>query len=558
MYLGFDERLEVERAIKVLSPKLAARADIRARFETEARTMAKLQHPNIVSVYDVGSDGDRVYLVMELVPTGSLIDLLDRQGAMLPREACDAVIAILLGLQAAHARGVVHRDIKPHNVLVTPDGGFKVADFGIARVSGADRSATRTGMAMGTLSYMAPEQRTNAKMVDGRADLYAVSATLFALLTNQEPFELHAVDHHDEIFAGLPRVLVDIMKRASKFRPDDRFPDAGAMIAALRDARVMLAPNEPRPVGASGGHPTLAVGGDSYLEAVIPDQATPPPVAPIAVSARGLSPLTLDPGSEVGTTGARRGETFADVDLDVPAADAPRVADRPAAQSPAPASSPSAPAQSAATLVQDPFTGGPSRSPPWLRPAVGVSVVLGIVAVAVFGWQAAQAPAGDPPAVIDVPPVVDSPTASAASAPPPPTPAVDPAPPVVDATPVAQAAPPPVVTPAPAAAPAKAPTKLPTKAPAVTADAAPSSPPAAAAPAAAMQTLSVNSLPYSNVSLDGKAVGTTGWSGSVAVGAHRVLLTTADGRTKSLELNVKETEPKRYCWDFAAGAECSR
>ena len=170
-------------------------------------------------------------------------------------------------------------------------------------------------------------------------------------------------------------------------------------------------------------------------------------------------------------------------------------------------------------------------------------------------WSASQAPPVDPAPPVDAPvaaPTTPDPVIVAAL---PPagldTPPVDPAPTPVDPAPSpvtppvvkATKAPPPVASPAPV--------KTPTKA----------TPPVAAEPApvaSAMQTLSVNSLPYSNVALDGKAMGVTGWSGSVSVGNHRVTLTTADGRSKTLELNVKETEPKRYCWDFAEGAECSR
>ena len=545
VYLGHDERLDVQRAIKVLSPLLAARPEIRARFETEARTMAKLQHPNIVSVQDVGTDGDRVYLVMELVETGSLIDLLDRRGAMAPKDACDAVIAILLGLQVAHARGVVHRDIKPHNVLVTPDGNYKVADFGIAHVTGGDRSATRTGMAMGTLSYMAPEQRTNAKQVDGRADLYAVSATFYALLTNKEPFELHAVDHQDEIFDGLPRVVVDIMKRASRFRAEDRYPDAATMIAALRDARAMLAPSEPRQVGASGGHPTLALGADSYVGALIPDAPGPSP-----------------------TQAPRGGETFeAEAELDDRIAARPVPALSPAARAPAPRT----PRDPEPSFVSDPFESKAAVEPRssvagrryvavGVIGLVGVAVLAVISAVSIVWWQSTQ---GAPVAAVESPVTAQSPVTAA----PVPDPAAPDRLPVVAApvsTPTASATPPVTATPpdpaqgepvaAQPAPPAEKPKPPSPKAPASAAPAA-SEP---AAPAVAMQMLSINSLPWSNVTVDGKGVGTTGWSGTVRAGTHRVVLKTSDGKTKSLDLNVKDTGPMRFCWDFGTESECSR
>lgn len=549
VYRGFDERLEVERAIKVLSPQLSGRADIRARFETEARTMAKLQHPNIVGVQDVGSDGERVYMVMELVETGSLIDLLDRRGAMSPSDACDAIIAILQGLQAAHARGIVHRDIKPHNVLVTPDGNYKVADFGIAHVTGLQRNSTRTGMAMGTLSYMAPEQRANAKQVDGRADIYAVSATFFALLTNEEPFELHAVDHQEEIFKGLPSVLVEVMKCASRFRPEDRYPDVAAMILAVRNARAALPSAEVRRAGASGGHPTLSVGADSYIGAVVPDAPTGPPVqvAPIA------SPVSRP--SESGLSGAtqaplRSEQTFA-VDPEFEPAPGSAVEDSSPSVSMRPIPGPSRPP--VPSFVSDPFEEPPPAASVRGFVLLGGAGLVGaaLLAIVVIGgiawWQwgsgGEAAPVAEPVVAV-VPPVVGEPGNLAILTPP------------VAAVPVAE---PIVPVPGPAT-PVRVRDPIvkppPVKKPVVDASAA--RPVVAVSPPAVYQSLFVNSQPYSNVVVDGKSVGTTGWNGSVSVGSHKVGLTTGDGRTKMIELTVKETEPKRFCWDFEAESECSR
>ena len=569
VYLGYDERLEVERAVKVLSPLLSSRADIRKRFETEARTMAQLQHPNIVSVQDVGTDGDRVYMVMELVATGSLIDKLDREGAMPPHAACDAIIAILSGLQIAHARGVVHRDIKPHNVLVTPDGQYKVADFGIAHVSGADRSATRTGMAMGTLSYMAPEQRSNAKQVDGRADLYAVSATFYALLTNTEPFELHAADHQEEIFKGIPSPLVDVMKRASRFRADDRFPDAAAMITAVREARAMISPTgAPLQRRVGTGNPTLALAqSESYIGS-----------APLGVTASGAA----DPRPAARDASHAGSGTFAAAALDPmdplddlqPEPSGAEPPSSPAAASgtpqrtePHPATLPTPGTLAPKPLEHDkpsihPDAEEPARSPGrgWVIALVGVLALAALGAVGAGMTDRSRA------------------TQTASTAAPPPGPAA----PAAPATPVpapstttlvAEPVPPPVAAVTPSIPTPSIPTSsVPTpssKAPVVAtkpaAAARPSAapvaaePPAAAPPAsAAMQTLFINSQPYSNVTVDGKAVGSTGWNGTVKVGKHRVGLTTAAGQTKAIDLTVKETEPRRYCWDFTAEAECSR
>ena len=167
VYRAFDQRLQVWRAIKILAPQYASKPKLRSRFETEAQTMALLEHPNIVRVYDVGHDGPYAYIVMELLEGGSLVDWLEAHGAMPPPMAIEVTLQLCAGIQSAHDKGVVHRDIKPHNVMITADGSCRVTDFGIARVSDRTHDGmTRTGAVMGTWGYMAPEQRTDAKHVD--------------------------------------------------------------------------------------------------------------------------------------------------------------------------------------------------------------------------------------------------------------------------------------------------------------------------------------------------------------------------------------------------------
>ena len=265
VYRGYDTSLDIERAIKILSPAMAARPSIRRRFEEEARTMARLHHRSIVAVQDVGVDGDRVYMVMELLEGGSLMDLLERRGAPFPPvQACDAVLAILAGLEVAHKRGVVHRDIKPHNVLVTAEGEMKVTDFGIAQVS--DRGgSTRTGTAMGTWAYMAPEQRSSAKHVDARADVYAVGASLYVLLTMEEPYDLYAAEMQEELFSKLPAGLSEVLRKACRFRPEERYASATEMRQALLAVRTDLAaqggnegPAMVAPPEQGGAFPTIA------------------------------------------------------------------------------------------------------------------------------------------------------------------------------------------------------------------------------------------------------------------------------------------------------------
>lgn len=236
VYRARDEGLSVERAIKVLDPGLTSGA-IRRRFILEAKTMAGLEHPNLVTVHDVHAE-EPVFLVLELM-VGSVHHWLANHGAMPPRMAVEVVRGVLRGLAHAHARGIVHRDVKPQNVLIASDGTAKLTDFGIARVDSA-RSLTRTGAVMGTYAYMPPEQRASAKHVDHRADVYSTGATLFALVTDEEPFDLFATESHAARFEGVPEQLRSVIVAACRYEPSDRFADAEAMEKALEVATAAL------------------------------------------------------------------------------------------------------------------------------------------------------------------------------------------------------------------------------------------------------------------------------------------------------------------------------
>jgi len=168
-------------AVKVLLPHVAKRRSIRERFAAEARVMVRLAHPHIVQVLDVGEHHDVPFMVMELVPGGSLQTWLQAEGAMPPRQAVEVMIELCRAVEHAHAHGVIHRDIKPHNVLLTASGLPKLSDFGIART---DQGKTKTGAAMGTLGYVAPEQLADAKSATERADVYSLGVTLWKLCTD--------------------------------------------------------------------------------------------------------------------------------------------------------------------------------------------------------------------------------------------------------------------------------------------------------------------------------------------------------------------------------------
>lgn len=239
VYRAWDSRLEVERAIKVLLPTMAARPRIRERFHAEARTMARLSHPHIVSVQDVDAEGDRVFIVMELLRGGTLWSWVEQHGAMPARMALDGMLPVLSALHAAHQRGVVHRDVKPQNVLLTADGVPKMTDFGIARIEDSD-SRTRTAAVMGTWTYMPPEQRKSAKDTDPRADLYAAGATLWALLRGEDPPDLFASDMDPGLLAGLPAPLAEVVRKATRYRREDRYASAAELAAALEACRASL------------------------------------------------------------------------------------------------------------------------------------------------------------------------------------------------------------------------------------------------------------------------------------------------------------------------------
>lgn len=236
VYRAWDTTLEVERALKILSGSLAPGSSLARRFHQEARTMARLQHPHILVVSDAGLDEDRPWMIMELLHGGSLRDRLDQEGPLALGEAVSATVALLAALQHAHDLGVIHRDVKPANVLLDEQGVIKLADFGLAQVAQRTTALTRTGAVMGTFAYMAPEQRTDASRVGPRTDVYGATCTLFALLTGAEPFDLCVPEATEGAFANLPGSLVEVLRRGASYKMEDRYASAAEMSAALQQA----------------------------------------------------------------------------------------------------------------------------------------------------------------------------------------------------------------------------------------------------------------------------------------------------------------------------------
>jgi serine/threonine protein kinase len=247
VFEGYDRNLDRRVAVKFLKADVAdPRA--RERFEQEARSAASFTHPNAVTVFDVGEAGTRPYIVMELVEGRNLADVLARSGPLPPREAAHITDQVLAALGAAHVRGLVHRDVKPGNVLVAPDGSVKLADFGIAKaVADATGGLTMTGQVMGTPKYLAPEQAAG-QATTPRSDLYSTGVVLYEMLAGRPPFEgdtpvAIALAHQQapvpplaERRAGLPASLVATVDRALEKDPTRRFPTADAMRSALAGA----------------------------------------------------------------------------------------------------------------------------------------------------------------------------------------------------------------------------------------------------------------------------------------------------------------------------------
>lgn len=210
----------------------------RRRLHREARVMRELDHPNVLRVHDVGEHEGLDYIVMDLASGGSLATRLD-QGPVAPPDALSWTLELLSALAAAHDVGIVHRDVKPCNVLLDDQERVLLADFGVALVSDATRH-TREGGALGSLNFMAPEQRLDARAVDGRADLYAVGATLYALLTGRNPADLFAAGPGSARLSGLSPLIASTILRATRYAPADRYPDARRMAAAVAAAHAEL------------------------------------------------------------------------------------------------------------------------------------------------------------------------------------------------------------------------------------------------------------------------------------------------------------------------------
>ncbi|KOS55006.1 Stk1 family PASTA domain-containing Ser/Thr kinase [Rhodococcus rhodochrous] len=303
VYRGTDLRLDRPVAVKVMDPQFAADPQFLARFEFEARSVARLTHPGLVAVYDQGQDGDHVFLVMELVEGGTLRELLRERGPMPPHAAAAVAAPVLGALAVAHRAGLVHRDVKPENVLISDAGEVKIADFGLVRAVAAATTTSRS-VILGTAAYLSPEQVTTGT-ADARSDVYATGILLFEMLTGRTPFTgdtslsvaYQRVDRDvpdpGALIDGVPEQFDELVRHATEREPGERFPDAGAMAAALsevcdalalpryrvpapqRSAQHRSAAAEPATAAVNPAPPTVAV-----RAAAPPSRPLPPPTAP--------------------------------------------------------------------------------------------------------------------------------------------------------------------------------------------------------------------------------------------------------------------------------------
>ncbi len=239
VFLAVQESLDREVALKVMSPVLAANAEFASRFVVEGKITAKLQHPNLVTVYDIGSHGGVYYLAAEYIPGGTLKEKV-AEGGLSVAQILDIATDIAQGLDFAHAKGFVHRDVKPGNVLFRADGRVVLADFGIAKAMDGSNSSTVAGSSIGTPDYMSPEQ-ARGEPVDGRSDLYSLGTVLYELLVGTPPYQAgdpftvalmhvtHPVPELPEPFQWLQPLVTGLMAKQA----DQRYRTGAAFVDAL-------------------------------------------------------------------------------------------------------------------------------------------------------------------------------------------------------------------------------------------------------------------------------------------------------------------------------------
>jgi eukaryotic-like serine/threonine-protein kinase len=266
VYLAVDERLDREVALKVMREHLTHDESFVTRFRREARSSASLSHPNVVAVFDQGEDDGHIFLAMEYVPGQTLRDVMREEGLLSPRAALDVLDPVLQALAEAHTKGLIHRDVKPENVILNDNGTVKVADFGLARAVTSQTVTSTQGVLLGTVAYLSPEQ-VERGIADARSDVYAAGLMLFEMLTGTKAFTgetaIHVAYQHvhggvpnpSSRVAGLPPALDELVAVATARDPDERPADAAEFLTLVRRTRATIPAGalDARPAGVAAG-----------------------------------------------------------------------------------------------------------------------------------------------------------------------------------------------------------------------------------------------------------------------------------------------------------------
>jgi eukaryotic-like serine/threonine-protein kinase len=246
VFLARDTRLDRVVALKILSPERLSNPRAIARFQREARVGAQLQHENLVRIYDFGESDGRYFLVMEYIEGKTIAKVLSEQGPMPSATAVRLGRQVALGLDHAHRKGLIHRDVNPHNILVTHEGTAKLADLGLAIATAEENPVTRDGATVGTFDYVAPEQARHSRAADIRSDIYSLGCTIYHMCSGQVPFPGPSLPEklfgHQSleptplyrIVPGLPEGLSEIVRRMMKKSPDERYATPMQVAQALR------------------------------------------------------------------------------------------------------------------------------------------------------------------------------------------------------------------------------------------------------------------------------------------------------------------------------------
>lgn len=296
VYRGLDSRLDRPVALKVMDPRYSGDQQFLERFQREARAVARLKDPGVVAVYDQGVDGRYPFLVMELVEGGTLRELLQERGPMPPHAVAAVLRPVLRGLAVAHRAGLVHRDVKPENVLVSDDGDVKIADFGLVRAV-AEAKITSTSVILGTAAYLSPEQ-VGTGDASSRSDVYGVGILTYELLTGQTPFTgdtalavaYQRMDNDvpppSAAISGVPPQFDEFVACATARRPADRYADAqdmGEELDAIAEELGLPAFRVPAPRNSAQHQAAAAYQSrvlDERTTATHAPPAAPPPILP--------------------------------------------------------------------------------------------------------------------------------------------------------------------------------------------------------------------------------------------------------------------------------------